>query len=831
MVAQLISNAATLPVIAAVDTVGYKKKPADGAVGAIRNRLSGTRAHTQTNLINLATAMEQGRTVQGALLRDKLNDSDEEKNTDNRFIKQRLFCVDIDNTGKQQLTSIEEIQSVCNAAGITPAIIAESFSSSEKLRKYHVFFVTDEPVTDVKQARKILLYLQKVFEGAADSSCKDPARIVYGTAPDKQVYICGGYTPLPVLLDAPTVPEPIPAKQESTPAPQSRAKRSNSEYLPADPDELIVILDPNVLTYDEWVKVAGAHKLSGGNEAVFDAWNRQYIGKKADYKADLKTYRAMNGKAGANGRPLTIATLKDIVKKYHPAQYEAYIAGLSPAPDELRRLKPKKKKQESSGGAAGIADLTPLDTPFKRPANYVDFVFKNSSNKIVLIPQLLAENMRRTCKYIFVKGADSAEQMRRFWYEHGVYTPINDEFIKDKLRERIKPFGVTLCKKSYIEEAFYHLTIDPAFCNNEELNPDENIINFKNGLLHLDTMQLTAHTPDYLSTIQIPCNYNSELTLSDAPIFDRFITHLANNDKDSKQTLLEYIGAAISNVIGAHFKKALFLKGQGNCGKSQYILLLSKLLTERYFGSKSLEELESRFGKYILYNKRVVGDPDLRFIKMPELEVFKKATGGDPIDLESKGKNSFTYRYNGLLLFGCNKPPLFGGDRGEWVYNRMLFINCGDPIPQEEQDPLILDKMYAEREAIVAAAVAALLPAIKNHYTFTESLESKKVLTAYKAENDIVQEFMMSCCKLRNDYKLTDNIDTKTFFNAFLMWARSCNYKSLPTVREFRTSLCQYVGADIDTIERKSNGKRYYIYTLTDEAKQEIGVFDSISNT
>ena len=209
MLAQLISSAAALPVIAAVDSVGYKKKPTDSAVGAIRNRLSGTSAHKKIDIFALAQAMEQGRTVQGALLRDKLNDSDEEKNTDNRFIKQRLFCVDIDNTGKQQLTSIEEIQSVCNAAGITPAIIAESFSRSEKLRKYHVFFVTDEPVTDVKQARNILLYLQKVFEGAADPSCKDPARIIYGTAPDKQVYICGGYTPLPELLDAPAEPAPI----------------------------------------------------------------------------------------------------------------------------------------------------------------------------------------------------------------------------------------------------------------------------------------------------------------------------------------------------------------------------------------------------------------------------------------------------------------------------------------------------------------------------------------------------------------------------------------------------------------------------------------------
>lgn len=413
MIVQHIHNSATMPIIAAIDTVGYKKKPANREIGAIRNRLSGSGAHTETNIYNLAKYMEQGQTVQGAILRDKL---EENEDTDSRFIQQQLFCVDIDNTGERQLNTLEDIQSVCNAAGITPAIIAESFSSSDKLRKYHAFFITDKPATDAETARAILLSLQDVFEGAADPACKDPARIIFGTAPDKQVYICGGYTPLAELLDAPAEPEPIeePKQQESTPAPAPHNKRqhSNSEYLPADPDELIVILDPNELTYDEWVKVMGAHKLSSGNEAVFDAWNRQYIGKKADYKADLKAYRAMNGKAGANGRPLTIATLKDIVKKYHPAQYEAYIAGLSPALDDLRQLKPKKKKQESSGEAAAVTaseqveewqpikqfekkvelQAFPLDSLPKALKDYVEAVAAYNSvyNEMCVLPMFAA---------------------------------------------------------------------------------------------------------------------------------------------------------------------------------------------------------------------------------------------------------------------------------------------------------------------------------------------------------------------------------------------------------------------------------------------------------
>ena len=864
-----------------IDSKAYTSKPTGGEIGAIRNRLSGKAAAAAVDIQTLAIEQNNGKTIQGAILRDKQHENED---TDTRFICQQLYCVDIDNDTElrdesgnvvkdpsghtikvkspQAIETPEQIQAIAAAAGLTPCYIAESFSSGKKdingaiIPKYHVGFAAAEPVKDVNQSRRILYKLIDVFPNA-DEACKDPARIIFGTAQSKQVFYNSAVNSIEALLKCSKAePEGTPEEPEqpqlpsSEPAPrtkrtQSAAPKAKSGVMSdftrdlkenkTDPDRLLFMINPNNITFEQWRRVTGAYKqFDGGTIENWDTWNRQYTGSdNRKLKQDLKQYKGL-------GKGVDKMSLHAIAEEQNPEEYNNYMNELISLYKKPARASKKKEAGAAAADPAGVhaaesrtqsaGDLIPLELPFKRPENYVDFVFKNSQNKLILIPQLLAENVRKTCKYIFVKGSDPAEQVRRFWYEHGVYTPIADEFIKNVLRSRIQPFGISLCKKSYIEEAFYQLTIDNAFHADTELNADENIINFKNGLLHLDTMEITPHTPEFLSTIQIPCDYNPQLTLENAPIFDRFITHLANDDKDSKQTLLEYIGAAISNVNGAHFKKALFLKGAGNCGKSQYILLLSRLLSLRYFGSASLEKLESRFGKYALYNKRVVGDPDIKFMKMAELAAFKQITGGDPIDLESKGKNSFPYRYKGLLLFGCNQAPLFGGDRGQWVYDRMLFINCGDPIPKDKQDPLILDKMYNEREAIAAAAIVALKTAIKNRYTFTESTESKKTLTAYKAENDIVQEFFISCCVMRKDYKCTDNITQQALFNAFLTWARNCNYRSLPSLREFRRSLSEFVGMDIKDLERKSNGKRYYIYTLNDEMKRELNLYDYTPN-
>ena len=402
MIVQHIHNSATMPIIAAIDTVGYKKKPANREIGAIRNRLSGSGAHIETNIYSLAKYMEQGVTVQGALLRDKLEANED---TDSRFIQQQLFCIDIDNTGERQLTTPEAIQSVCNAAGITPAIIAESFSSSEKLRKYHAFFISDKPVKDAETARSVILHLQDIFEGAADPACKDPARIVYGTAPDKQVIISGGYTPIEAL----TAPEPKQQRQESTPAPapQSKAKHNNSEYQQAEPVVLLGMIDVNALSYEEYLSVLCSFKAAGGSLEDFLAWDSAYNGKKRDFlRADAKMWKS------AHGKKHTVAGLKHFAALHSPATYAAYIAELSPAPDDLRAAKPKKAKQESSGEAAAVTapeqveewqpikqfekkvelQAFPLDSLPKALKDYVEAVAAYNSvyNEMCVLPMFAA---------------------------------------------------------------------------------------------------------------------------------------------------------------------------------------------------------------------------------------------------------------------------------------------------------------------------------------------------------------------------------------------------------------------------------------------------------
>ena len=890
--------------IYSADSVKYKSKPEGGTIGGIRKRLAGTAAHKGSTIQDLARLIEQGVTVQGAQLRDKL--SPEETDTKARHLRQQVFIVDIDNTetrpdpttGKplkdsegntlnfrlpEYIPTPAEILTRSRAAGVEPAIIAPSFSNGkadpngDPIPKYHVVYISEQPLTNAEECEHILKGLRGIFGAAADPACTDPARIIFGTTAENTLTVQAATNPPAALLalapapEEPSEPLPLEAPAPSSSDNQSEAlayddviteeqaapRRTRSKSKPADfdPDVLLSMI-PTGRDYNggndfPYIRILSSFKAMGGSKEVAAQWAAQYH-KAGETEQEARKAFESTWK-GLKGSKATRGTLIKAAEALAPAEFQAYQAALTPSkPRKTAKPKPTPQTRAQSetraqsgappeNGAevsAELLELTeeqggapawyPLEYPeyLEKPANYVDFMFIDDKDKIHVDTYLLADNLRKTSNYIFVRGANPSEPIRRFWYKRGVYKLVNDEFIKDKLRKRLKVFGSAYCLKRYIEEAFYHLCLDECYHTDSELNADPALINFENGILNINTLELTPHTAEYLSTVQIPCKWEAGKELRDCPTFAAFISRLANYDSDSTATLIEYIGAVLSNVDGSRFKKALFLRGAGNCGKSKYIELLRRLLSDEYYATASLEKLESRFGAYSLYNRRLIGDPDIKYLKVAELNTFKQATGGDPLQLEQKGKMPFSFKYTGFMIFGCNELPLFGGDNGKWVYDRMLLIRCGDPVTEQERDPHLLEKLYAERAAIVSVAVQYLRACIKRKYRFTEGISSQHLLATYRNENDPVRAFLADCCVLREEgAPLNGDIQQRDFYRAYCNWYDDNGNRSRPSVQQFRRALTHASDVyDIKQLEKYSHGKRYYIYTLTPEARQRYGI-------
>ena len=369
-------------------------------------------------------------------------------------------------------------------------------------------------------------------------------------------------------------------------------------------------------------------------------------------------------------------------------------------------------------------------------------------------------------------------------------------------------------------EVYAQLRTDLVLLDYEAVNTDEDIINFQNCILRLSDMTVLPHSPDILSTIQIPCIWTGKPTPT--PIFDSFMHTLTNGDEDIKNLLLEFIGAAISNIKGWRMKKALFMIGPGDTGKSQLKSLTERLLGRGNFVGIDLKEIESRFGTSNLYNKRLAGSSDMSFMTVDELKTFKKCTGGDSLFAEFKGQNGFEFTYNGLLWFCMNRLPKFGGDDGQWVYNRIMQVNCPNIIPKRKQDKHLLDKLYTERDGIVYMAVMALKNVIANKYTFTEPASVTQAREDYWLENNTVTAFWKECMEYRpTPGKIEDGCTTSMVYDVYKAWCGDNNHSYYKTAHEFRTEICGYLGTELDKITKRHKiGMFYTQYTIADHAKK-----------
>ncbi len=448
--------------------------------------------------------------------------------------------------------------------------------------------------------------------------------------------------------------------------------------------------------------------------------------------------------------------------------------------------------------------------------------FNEETGQPYIVVPLLAKYVREHLDYILVR--DNGKQgLLKYVYEDGVYQLYADNMLLGVIKQYIADYDEELVRMSKVNETLQHITTDLNYVGQDELNANESLINFQNGLLHVTATELNMipHTPNVLSAIQIPCKWTGKP--SPTPVFDSYMHTLTNDNAAVEQLLLEFIGACISNIKGWRMKKSLFLVGKGDTGKSQLKSLVEMLLGKGNFIGIDLKEIEARFGTGAVYGTRLAGSSDMSFLSVDELKTFKKLTGGDSLYAEFKGQQAFEFTYSGLLWFCINRLPKFGGDDGKWVYDRIMVVDCPNVIPKEKQDKQLLDKMYAERDGIVYKAVTALQTVIKNGYRFSEPQSVSNARNIYMEENNTVISFFNECMCPWQDGKINRHCTTGRIYRVYQAWCRENNNGYAKTAKEFREGLEEYLGRPYADITTRVKGNTYYQdYSLTQEAKEQF---------
>lgn len=466
----------------------------------------------------------------------------------------------------------------------------------------------------------------------------------------------------------------------------------------------------------------------------------------------------------------------------------------------------------------------PKRMPEDVPDDLPPFIRIDSKGIPHVICPLLADYIRDKVIYKLVRDSGK-HSLQIYVYENGVYRLYAPDMFQGIIRDIIADYSRELVAMRDVKETYDQLIKDRNYIRQEDLNSDESVINFRNGLLKVtaSSVELMPHSPEVLSTIQIPCDWTG--MEHPTPVFDSFLDTLTNHRPEIIRFLLQWLGVVISNVRGYRCKKALIMHGPGDTGKSILKSFAEHLLGKGNYIGIDLAEIEARFGTSAIFGMRLAGSSDMSYVTVKELKTFKKITGGDSLFAEFKGQQGFEFVYAGLLWFCTNKPPKFGGDDGKWVYDRIMILECPNSIPKNQQDKMLLDKLYTESEGIIHKAVKALQLFLRNAFCFDEPESMQKARDAYRAENSSVISFFQECMTERGEVRFTDQMRVLDLYKVYEQWCKDNENGYAKGFKDFKTQLAEHLGVEDfrKLCVHRNTGTYMRDYRLNDETMGAYG--------
>ena len=281
-------------------------------------------------------------------------------------------------------------------------------------------------------------------------------------------------------------------------------------------------------------------------------------------------------------------------------------------------------------------------------------------------------------------------------------------------------------------------------------------VNFKNGIYDLQLEEYEAHTPTIFALNQINCIYNPD---AKCKYVDTLLDNVSCKNASIRTLLEEMLGYIL--IGDCRFQRSFILLGEGANGKSVFLDMIVNWLGSENCSSLALEDLSDRFRPSQLVGKMVnIGD-DSGADLLKNTAIFKKLVTGDPITLEFKHGQPFSYSNKAKMIFSANNLPP-SSDKSNGFMRRMTIIpfNAKFLPTDDDYDPLISQKVCTEeaKSYILNIAIKAAKRLIKNKQ-FTIPDEVKDEIDKYEIANNNVLSY------INEVPPIVDKDVTKTYAN------------------------------------------------------------------
>ncbi len=256
------------------------------------------------------------------------------------------------------------------------------------------------------------------------------------------------------------------------------------------------------------------------------------------------------------------------------------------------------------------------------------------------------------------------------------------------------------------------------------------------------------------------------------PAWDAFLERV-QPDPELRGFLKRWFGYSLTGLTSE--QKLAFFYGQGRNGKSTAVDVIARILGD-YSTTLPIESLTGADqGKGGEATPDLVRLPGARFVRASEPEQgqkmkearIKALTGGEPIPIRRLHQEAVDLIPEfKLTISGNYKPEVRGADDGIW--RRILLVPWTVQIPAEEVDPLLPEKLWAQRDGILRWMVEGCLEWMAGGLRPPAVID--QATRDYRAESDPMREFLETECLITGNPEHFETArDLGEAFNAWLL--------------------------------------------------------------
>ncbi len=184
--------------------------------------------------------------------------------------------------------------------------------------------------------------------------------------------------------------------------------------------------------------------------------------------------------------------------------------------------------------------------------------YDEQSGKEYVVVLLLAKYVREHLRYVLVR--DNGKQgLLKYVYEDGCYRLYSNDMLMGVIKQYIADYDEELVRMSKVSEALQHISTDLNYISQDELDANEHLINFRNGLLHPENADIIEETyaaieqdlANQISGIrsQILMNEDKQNTVSKTRRIARSVIEVYDNFLESETINKESLHLLIDKIL------------------------------------------------------------------------------------------------------------------------------------------------------------------------------------------------------------------------------------------------------------------------------------------